>query len=89
VAYGYGYNGHGVAPSHTGGKVLRDLVLGRDSEHTRLFFVNGREKSFPPEPIRLLGARLTERMLERQDRRFDRGKGSAGGMDPLILRMLR
>jgi glycine/D-amino acid oxidase-like deaminating enzyme len=88
IAYGYGYNGHGVAPSHVGGKILRDLVLGRDSEYTRLFLVNGRERRFPPEPIRLAGARITERLLERQDRRFDEGKGH-GEMDPLLLRMLR
>jgi glycine/D-amino acid oxidase-like deaminating enzyme len=88
VAYGYGYNGHGVAPSHTGGKVLRDLVLGRDSEYTNLLFVNARERGFPPEPMRFVGAKLTERLLERQDRRFDAGKGK-GEMDPLLLRMLR
>ena len=88
VVYGYGYNGHGVAPSHTGGKVLRDLVMERDSEYTNLLFVNGRERGFPPEPLRLVGARLTERLLERQDRRFDRGEGS-GEMDPLLLRLLR
>jgi glycine/D-amino acid oxidase-like deaminating enzyme len=88
VAYGYGYNGHGVAPSHTGGKVLRDLVLGRDSEYTSLLFVNARERGFPPEPVRFVGAKLTERLLERQDRRFDAGKGK-GEMDPLLLRMLR
>jgi glycine/D-amino acid oxidase-like deaminating enzyme len=88
LVYGYGYNGHGVAPSHTGGKVLRDLVLERETEYTNLLFVNGRERNFPPEPIRFLGARLTERLLERQDRRFDRGK-AADEMDPLLLRMLR
>jgi glycine/D-amino acid oxidase-like deaminating enzyme len=88
VSYGYGYNGHGVAPSHTGGKVLRDLVLGRESEYTNLLFVNGRERGFPPEPLKLVGARLTERLLERQDRRFDRGEGK-GEMDPLLLRLLR
>jgi glycine/D-amino acid oxidase-like deaminating enzyme len=88
IVYGYGYNGHGVAPSHTGGKVLRDLVLGRDSEYTNLVFVKESAKSFPPEPARFVGAKLTERLLERQDRRFDRGKGS-GEMDPLMLRVLR
>jgi glycine/D-amino acid oxidase-like deaminating enzyme len=88
LVYGYGYNGHGVAPSHTGGKILRDLVLGRDTTYTNLMFVNGGERAFPPEPLKLIGARLTERLLERQDRRFDRGKG-AGEMDPLLLRLLR
>jgi glycine/D-amino acid oxidase-like deaminating enzyme len=88
LVYGYGYNGHGVAPSHTGGKILRDLVLGRDTPYTNLLFVNGKERAFPPEPIRFIGARLTERLLERQDRRFDQGKGE-GEMDPLLLRLLR
>jgi glycine/D-amino acid oxidase-like deaminating enzyme len=88
IVYGYGYNGHGVAPSHTGGKILRDLTLGRDTEYTSLLFVNGRERNFPPEPLRLIGARLTEKLLERQDRRFDRGRGE-GEMDPLLLRLLR
>jgi glycine/D-amino acid oxidase-like deaminating enzyme len=87
VLYGYGYNGHGVAPSHTGGKVLCDLALGRDSEYTRLPFVDGKEPAFPPEPIRFLGARLTERLLVHQDRHFDRGKGR-GELDPLLLRLL-
>jgi glycine/D-amino acid oxidase-like deaminating enzyme len=88
VVYGYGYCGHGVAPSHTAGKVLRDLVLGRETPYTSLLFVNGRERGFPPEPLRFLGGRLTERLLERQDRRFDRGKGK-GEMDPLLLRLLK
>lgn len=87
VLYGYGYNGHGVAPSHTGGKVLCDLALSRDSEYTNLVFVDGKEPGLPPEPIRFLGARFTEKLLVRQDRQFDRGKG-AGEMDPMLLRLL-
>jgi glycine/D-amino acid oxidase-like deaminating enzyme len=88
IVYGYGYCGHGVAPSHTGGKALRDLVLGRNTPYTNLVFVNGKERSFPPEPLKLIGARVTERLLERQDRRFDRGTG-VGEMDPVLLRLLR
>ena len=87
VVYGYGYNGHGVAPSHTGGKILRDLLLERETEYTALPFVNGKEPRFPPEPLRFFGARLTTWLLERQDRRFDTGKG-AGEMEPLLLRVL-
>lgn len=87
VLYGYGYNGHGVAPSHTGGKVLRDLALSRESQYTGLLFVNSKEPRLPPEPIRFAGGWLTEKLLLRQDRRFDRGKG-AGEMDPLLLRLI-
>jgi len=86
--YGFGYNGHGVAPSHTVGRSLADLVLERDTEHTRLPFVNQeREPSIPPEPLRYIGTRLTTTLLERQDRRMDSG-GGVGEMDPLMLRLI-
>jgi len=87
IHYGYGYNGHGVAPSHTVGRTLADLVLGRRTSHTELVYVDQREGRFPPEPLRFLGTRLTTALLERQDRRMDAG-GGAGEMDPLLLRIV-
>ncbi|MGH2989456.1 MAG: NAD(P)/FAD-dependent oxidoreductase [Solirubrobacterales bacterium] len=87
VFYGYGYNGHGVAPSHTVGRALSDLVLERESEHTRLVFVDQAEAAIPPEPLRFVGTRLTTALLDRQDRRMERG-GGVGEMDPLILRIV-
>jgi glycine/D-amino acid oxidase-like deaminating enzyme len=87
ILYGYGYNGHGVAPSHTVGRTLADLALERRSEYTELVFVDQREPAVPPEPLRFLGARLTTRLLERQDRRMDAGR-AVGEMDPLLLRVL-
>ena len=53
VVYGYGYNGHGVAPSHTGGKILRDLVLGATASTRACSSSTGGSASFPPEPLRL------------------------------------
>ncbi len=87
MLYGYGYNGHGVAPSHTVGRALADLALRRETEHTGLVFVDQEEVAVPPEPLRFLGTRLTTRLLERQDRRMDRG-GGVGEMDPLMLRVI-
>lgn len=87
IHYGLAYNGHGVAPTHTGGKVLRDKILGKSSEYTELCFVDGREPAFPPEPLRWAGAELTRRALLRQDAQFARGEGS-GEMDPLLLRVV-
>jgi glycine/D-amino acid oxidase-like deaminating enzyme len=88
IWYGYGYNGHGVAPSHTVGRTLCDLVLERESEYTGLLFVNQeKEPRVPPEPLTFLGTRLTMALLERQDRSMDRG-GGVGEMDPLLLRLI-
>ncbi len=87
VRYGYGYNGHGVAPSHTVGRALADLILERDTEYTGLVFVDQDESALPGEPLRYLGTRLTTALLERQDRKMDRG-GGVGEMDPLILRFV-
>jgi hypothetical protein len=85
--YGLGYCGHGVAPTHTGGKVLRDKVLGKTSPHTDLCFVDAREAEFPPEPLRWIGAELTRRALLHQDAEFERGRGS-GDMDPWLLNLV-
>lgn len=85
--YGIGYNGHGVAPSHTVAKVLHDKVLGRDGPLGDLCFVDTDEASFPPEPLRWIGAELTRRALLRQDAQLDAGKAT-GDMDPPFLRLL-
>jgi glycine/D-amino acid oxidase-like deaminating enzyme len=85
--YGVGYNGHGVAPSHLGGKILRDKVLGRDSELLELPLVDGRELEFPREPLATIGSAVTRTALLRQDRALDAGR--PGGLtDPLLLRAL-
>lgn len=85
--YGLGYNGHGVAPSHTGGKILRDRVLGRSTELTELCFVDSKEVRFPPEPLSWAGAELTRRTLLRQDAKFDLNRGS-GEMEPLLMKVM-
>jgi glycine/D-amino acid oxidase-like deaminating enzyme len=88
IFYGYGYNGHGVAPSHTIGRALCDLILERDSEYTELLFVNQeREPTLPPEPLRFLGTTLTTKLLDRQDLRMD-SDAEVGDMDPLLLRVI-
>jgi glycine/D-amino acid oxidase-like deaminating enzyme len=66
--YGYGYCGNGTALSHTVGKVLRDLILGRDSAYTNLLFVDGREPSYAAEPLSYLGARTHSALMALQDR---------------------
>lgn len=86
IHYGFGYSGHGVAPSHTGGQILRDLVLGRDTECTNLLMVKPAKK-YPPEPGAFLGERVSRRALLKQDRDMEAGK-DVGAFEPLILRVL-
>jgi glycine/D-amino acid oxidase-like deaminating enzyme len=68
IFYGYGYCGNGIAVTHATGKILRDLILGHETTYTRLLFVNGAERSFPPEPLTYLGAKAMTSLLRLQDR---------------------
>ena len=68
VFYGHGYCGNGIATTHTMGKVLRDLILGKDSIYSKLFFVREKPPGFPPEPFAYAGARGMSLLLAAQDR---------------------
>lgn len=82
IHYGFGYSGHGVAPTHLGGQILRDLVLDRQTELTELCFVRTKPVSFPREPLRYFGMNLARRRLLVQDRK---GKPKT---DPWAVRLL-
>jgi glycine/D-amino acid oxidase-like deaminating enzyme len=47
-----GYVGEGVAAANLAGRTLRDLILGEDSELTRLPWVGRRPRRWEPEPLR-------------------------------------
>jgi glycine/D-amino acid oxidase-like deaminating enzyme len=55
IGWAGGYVGDGVGTTNLAGRTLRDLVLGRDTELTRLPWVNHRSRSWEPEPLRWLG----------------------------------
>lgn len=55
VAWGGGYVGLGVSTSNLSGRTIADLVLDRDTELTRLPWVNRTVKEWEPEPLRWLG----------------------------------
>ena len=87
VHYGHGYNGHGVAPTHTVARVLTERILNRESPLEELCFVDSREPKFPPDPLLWASAELTRRTLLRQDRQMDEGR-EVGDMDPWLLRVM-
>ena len=55
IGWAGGYVGDGVATTNLAGRTLRDLVLGHDTDLTRLPWVNHRSRSWEPEPLRWLG----------------------------------
>jgi hypothetical protein len=60
--------GEGVGASNLAGRVLTDLVLGRDTALTRLAWVDDTTARWEPEPIRWLGARMLQYSGDRADR---------------------
>lgn len=68
IVYGHGYNGNGVGPSYTGGKILASLAMGLNDEWSNTPLVlQGKPKVFlPPEPIRYLGAQVIRAAIERR-----------------------
>ena len=68
LAWAGGYVGDGVSTSNLAGRTLRDLILHRDSELTRLPWVNHRSRSWEPEPFRWLGVNLGLKAMAHADR---------------------
>ncbi len=58
-----GYVGDGVSTTNLAGRTLRDLVLGRDTELTRLPWVGHRSPAWEPEPLRWLGVNVGLRAM--------------------------
>jgi glycine/D-amino acid oxidase-like deaminating enzyme len=55
LAWAGGYVGDGVSTSNLAGRTLRDLILGLDTDLTRLPWVGHRSRRWEPEPLRWLG----------------------------------
>lgn len=73
AVYSIGCTGHGVALTQMNGRIIRDLVLGRKTELTDLWFVNQRSIPLPPEPLRYLVARTVSSAMALDDWWCDRG----------------
>ncbi|MGH3333270.1 MAG: NAD(P)/FAD-dependent oxidoreductase, partial [Nocardioidaceae bacterium] len=87
VAWAGGYVGDGVSTTNLAGRTLRDLVLGRDTDLSRLPWVNHRSPRWEPEPLRWLGVNAGIRAMalaDREERLTRRRSRIARAMSPLI-----
>jgi glycine/D-amino acid oxidase-like deaminating enzyme len=72
IAWAGGYVGEGVAAANLAGRTLRDLVLGRDTELTRLPWVAPLARPWEPEPLRYAGVHAVNALMAAADRREGR-----------------
>jgi glycine/D-amino acid oxidase-like deaminating enzyme len=70
VFYGLGYAGHGMAQASLAGRMLADLIQGR--EHRCLTALARRTRNWPPEPLRWLGFWALNGLIGGIDARTDR-----------------
>lgn len=75
IVYGHGYNGNGVGPSYTGGRILASLALDRNDEwsNTPLVLREKPNAFLPPEPVRYLGSKIVSAAVKRGTRLEDAG----------------
>jgi glycine/D-amino acid oxidase-like deaminating enzyme len=72
VAYVLGYTGLGVASTRFGANTMLDLLDGLDTERTRLTMVRRKPLPFPPEPLRWLFIKITQRAIRNADEHHGR-----------------
>lgn len=75
IGWAGGYVGVGVSTANLAGRTLADLYVGRDTELTRLPWVNRRVRRWEPEPLRWLGVRGMFGLYRAADARESRLKG--------------
>jgi glycine/D-amino acid oxidase-like deaminating enzyme len=71
VVYSLGCVGHGVSLTHLNGKTLSDMVLGRQTDLTEVFFVNRQTIPWPPSMLRNLAIKAIVGYMHWEDKRFD------------------
>ncbi len=87
LAWAGGYVGDGVGTSHLAGRTLADLVLGRDTDLTRLPWVGHRSRPWEPEPLRWLGINAGLRAMtaaDAEERLTGRPSLAARALAPLL-----
>jgi hypothetical protein len=72
--------GHGVSLTHLNGRTLADMVLGKKTDLTEVFFVNRNALPWPPEPVRTMSAKAILAAMKCQDRNPTAASAPFGGI---------
>jgi glycine/D-amino acid oxidase-like deaminating enzyme len=73
VVFSLGCMGHGVALTHLNGQTIADLLLGRRTELSEMFFVDRKIHHWPPEPLRFAVTKAVLGFARAQDWLCERG----------------
>jgi glycine/D-amino acid oxidase-like deaminating enzyme len=67
IIYGVGWSGNGVGPSVIGGEILSSLALQRKDKWASYPLVGRSAGTFPPEPLRYIGAHLVRAAVVKKE----------------------
>ncbi len=62
---------HGVSLTHMNGWTLAEMVLGKETERTRIFFVNRKVIPWPGEPLRFVVSQAIKGYMKLEDSLYD------------------
>jgi glycine/D-amino acid oxidase-like deaminating enzyme len=86
-AWAGGYVGDGVSTTNLAGRTLRDLILGHETDLTRLPWVNHRWRAWEPEPLRWLGVNAGLKVMASADR-YEQRTGKATKRGDFVKRLI-
>lgn len=87
IATAGGYVGDGLSTTNLAGRTLADLLIGADTELTRLPWVNHSSPDWEPEPLRFIGSNagmLAMSVADAEERVTHRPSLAARVMGPLV-----
>jgi glycine/D-amino acid oxidase-like deaminating enzyme len=76
--FSLGCVGHGVSMAHLNGRTIADLILDRDTDLTRVWFVGRRMIPWPPEPIRFVAGYAIRGYMRAEDWAYERNLPKEG-----------
>ncbi len=70
--FSLGCVGHGVSMTHLNGRTIADLLLEKDTDLTRVWFVGRRTLPWPPEPLRFAASHAIRGYMRLEDWAYER-----------------